>query len=79
MQRWVRGARLPLRRVEVRKGGKGSWIALQRGTDGTLTDASGFGTGKFDLRLTSYDGQVVTDSFDKLTAGAVLSSAHQFE
>jgi expansin (peptidoglycan-binding protein) len=76
---WVRGARLPLRRVEVRKGSKSSWVSLQRGTDGTLTDPSGFGTGKFELRLTAYDGQIVTDSFDKFTAGAVLSSEHQFE
>jgi hypothetical protein len=76
---WVRGARLPLRSVEVRKGSKSSWVSLQRGTDGTLTDASGFGTGKFELRLTAYDGQVLTDSFDKFTAGAVLTSAHQFD
>lgn len=76
---WVRGARLPLRTVEVRKNGKGSWIKLDRGTDGTLTDASGFGTTKFELRLTAYDGQVLTDSFDKFSAGAVLTSSHQFD
>jgi hypothetical protein len=76
---WVRGARLPLRSVQVRKGSKSSWVSLQRGTDGTLTDPSGFGSGKFELRLTAYDGQVLTDSFDQFTAGAVLSSEHQFE
>lgn len=76
---WVRGARLPLRTVEVKKNGKGSWITLQRGGDGTLTDASGFGTSKFELRLTAYDGTVITDSFDKFTAGGVLSSTHQFD
>lgn len=76
---WVRGARLPLRTVEVRKNGKGSWIKLERGTDGTLTDASGFGTAKFELRLTAYDGQVVTDAFERFSAGAVLTSSHQFE
>lgn len=76
---WVRGARLPLRTVEVRKNGKSSWIELDRGTDGTLTDASGFGTTKFELRLTAYDGQVLTDSFDRFSAGAVLTSSHQFD
>lgn len=76
---WVRNARLPLRTVEVRKNGKGSWTKLARGTDGTLTDATGFGSAKFELRLTAYDGQVFTDAFDKLTAGAVVASSHQFE
>lgn len=76
---WVRGARLPLKTVEVKKGGRGSWVKLERGTDGTLTDAAGFGTSKFDLRLTAYDGQVILDSFDTFTAGGVLTSAHQFD
>lgn len=76
---WVRGSRLPLRNVEVKKSGKTTWTKLDRGTDGTLTDTAGFGTGKFQLRLTAYDGQVITDSFPTFTAGALLSSESQFE
>jgi hypothetical protein len=76
---WVRGGRMPLRTVEVRKNGKGAWLKLERGTDGTLTDASGFGKTRFELRLTAYDGQVLTDAFNAFTPGAVLSSKHQFE
>lgn len=76
---WVRGARLPLRTVEVKSQNHATWTALTRGTDGTLTDEAGFGDGKFQLRLTSYDGQVVTDTFDGFKAGQVLTSPSQFE
>lgn len=76
---WVRGARLPLKTVEVQKKGSSAWTPLTRGMDGTLTDAAGFGDGKFKLRVTAYDGQVITDAFDKFTPGGLLSSSSQFE
>jgi hypothetical protein len=46
-----------------------SWVALARGSDGTLTDASGFGNGPFQIRSTGADGQEVVDSFDWPSAG----------
>jgi expansin len=67
---WVRNARVPLAKVEVESANHTSWIALQRGNgDGTLTDASGFGTGTFTIRSTGVDGQQVTDTFDWPAAG----------
>lgn len=76
---WVRSARLPIRSVEVKSVNHKSFIKLERGGDGTLTDKSGFGDGPFTLKVTAYDGQVITDSFRKLVAGTVLSSSSQFE
>jgi expansin (peptidoglycan-binding protein) len=60
---WVRNARVPLSKVEVQSVNHASFVALQRGGDGTLTDAAGFGSGSFTLRSTGVDGQVVTDTF----------------
>jgi expansin (peptidoglycan-binding protein) len=61
---WVRNARVPLASVEVKSAKHASFTALKRGTDGTLTDSSGFGKGSFTLKLTGLDGRVVTDTFD---------------
>lgn len=66
---WVRNARVPLTKVEVQSVNHASWTALDRGSDGTLTDASGFGAGHFSLRLTGIDGQVLVDAFDWPAAG----------
>jgi expansin (peptidoglycan-binding protein) len=76
---WVRGARMPLKTVEVMSKHHSSWTPLTRQTDGTLNDTAGFGTGKFQLRLTSYDDQVITDSFDSFSAGSLLVSPNQFQ
>jgi expansin len=76
---WVRNARLPVTKVEVQSANHGSWFALQRGTDGTLTDASGFGAGSFTLRLTADDGQQVTDTFPGFNPGDLLPSVGQFQ
>jgi expansin (peptidoglycan-binding protein) len=66
---WVRSARVPLAKVEVTSAHHTTPIALTRGTDGTLTDASGFGKGSFSITLTGIDGHVVTDSFAWPSAG----------
>ncbi len=66
---WVRNARVPLAKVEVLSVNHTSYTELSRGTDGTLTDASGFGLGQFTLRSTGVDGQVVTDDFNWPVAG----------
>jgi expansin len=80
---WVRNARVPLAKVEVESANHASWVELARGNgDGTLTDASGFGKGKFTIRSTGVDGQQVTDVFQWPTAGvagAFLTGAGNFE
>jgi len=79
---WVRNARVPLAKVEVESANHAAWAPLTRGTDGTLTDASGFGVGTFTIRSTGVDGQVVTDSFPwpaAGVAGAFLTGAGNFK
>jgi expansin (peptidoglycan-binding protein) len=66
---WVRNARVPLASVEVNGANHPSFVALDRGSDGTLTDASGFGAGTFTIRLTGVDGQQITDTFPWPSAG----------
>ncbi|MFO0758092.1 MAG: hypothetical protein U0359_16470 [Byssovorax sp.] len=78
---WVRNARVPLAKVEVKSENHPSFIELSRGGDGTLTDAGGFGVGPFTLRSTGMDGQVVTDTFDWPAggiAGAFLTGNGNF-
>jgi expansin (peptidoglycan-binding protein) len=60
---WVRNGRVPITNVEVMSPNHSSFFALQRGSDGTLTDNGGFGNGSFTLRLTGMNGQSVTDDF----------------
>ena len=66
---WVRNARVPLAKVEVQSVNHASFVELQRGGDGTLTDASGFGMGSFTVRSTGVDGQTVTDTFSWPASG----------
>jgi expansin (peptidoglycan-binding protein) len=79
---WVRNARVPLAKVEVQSPNHPSFVELQRGSDGTLTDNGGFGAGKFTLRATGVDGQVVTETFDWPSggiAGAFLTGKGNFQ
>jgi len=80
---WVRNARVPLTKVEVKSKNHASFVALQRGNgDGTLTDASGFGNGPFTIQLTGMDGQVISDTFQWPgggIAGATLTGAGNFK
>jgi len=66
---WVRDARVPLEKVEVMSPNHASFFALTSGSDGTLTDAGGFGAGQFTIRSTGVDGQAVSDTFAWPTAG----------
>ena len=61
---WVRNARIPLTRIEVKSTNHAAYVPLARGGDGSLTDASGFGKGSFTLRLTGMDGRSLEDTFD---------------
>lgn len=79
---WVRNARVPLAKVEVKSKNHSAWVALARGSDGTLTDSGGFGQGPFQIRSTSVDGQEVIDSFDWPSggiAGAFLTGQANFQ
>ena len=60
---WLRNARVPLTRVEVQSPNHASYAPLERGSDGTLTDDSGFGEGMFSIRATGIDGQTYVDTF----------------
>lgn len=79
---WVRNARVPLSKVEVMSPNHTTWTALARGSDGTLTDASGFGNGQFSIRSTGVDGQQVVETFPWPAAGvggAFLTGTKNFE
>lgn len=78
---WLRNARVPLAKVEVQSQNHAQWTALDRGTDGTLTDNSGFGNGSFSIRATGIDGSSVTDTFSWPSggiAGQTLQGAGNF-
>jgi expansin (peptidoglycan-binding protein) len=66
---WVRNARVPLTKVEVKSANHTGFVALVRNSDGTLNDGGGFGNGAFTLRLTGIDGQVVSDTFNWPSGG----------
>jgi expansin len=76
---WVRNARMAVKSVDVKSANHASFVPLSRGTDGTLTDASGFGEGSFTLRVTATDGQVITDTLPRISPGSVIDSSAQFE
>lgn len=79
---WVRNARVPLVKVEVQSENHASFVELTRGGDGTLTDGSGFGAGKFTIRSTGIDGQQVVETFDWPSggiAGAFLTGKANFQ
>ncbi len=61
---WVRNARVPLEKVEVKSAKHSSFTALERAADGTLTDNQGFGQGQFTIKLTGIDGSTYSDTFD---------------
>jgi hypothetical protein len=75
---WIRNPRVPLTKVEVKSRNHASFVELRRGTDGTLTDASGFGAGAFELRLTAHDGQTLVDALPSFSPGEIAVSAQQF-
>jgi expansin (peptidoglycan-binding protein) len=76
---WVRNIRAPLSKVEVQSANHAQFTPLTRGNDGTYTDDKGFGKGSFTLRLTSQDGQQITDTFPSFDAGSVIASPQQFQ
>jgi expansin (peptidoglycan-binding protein) len=78
---WVRNARVPLAKVEVQSANHATWTELSRGSDGTLTDGSGFGQGQFSIRSTGVDGAQIVDTFAWPSggiAGAFLTGQGNF-
>jgi hypothetical protein len=78
---WVRNARVPVAKIEVKSANHPQYVAMQRGSDGTLTDGAGFGVGPFSIRITGIDGSTVEDSFPWPAggiAGANLTGAGNF-
>ncbi len=75
---WVRNARVPIEKVEVKSQKRTEYLQLRRGGDGTLTDSGGFGAGPFTLRTTAIDGQVIEDTFDSFPTGQLIPSKGQF-
>jgi expansin (peptidoglycan-binding protein) len=76
---WLRNSRIPIEKVEVKSKNHQTFFPLTRGTDGTLTDSGGFGEGRFTLRATAVDGQVVEDIFDSFPTGEIVPSSNQFK
>ncbi len=59
---WVRNARVPIAKVEVKSKNYPNWTTLNRASDGSLS-RRGFGKGSFSIRTTGIDGQKVVDTF----------------
>jgi len=79
---WARNPRVPITKAEVQSANHPDFAPLGRGSDGTLTDASGFGVGSFTFRLTGMDGKQVTQSFEWPAggvAGPTLTGSKNFE
>ncbi|CAN5453898.1 hypothetical protein BH09MYX1_BH09MYX1_48660 [soil metagenome] len=61
---WVRNARLPITKVEVKSANHAQFVTMDRGGDGTLTDAAGFGKGTFTIRLTARDATTYEETIE---------------
>ncbi len=68
---WVRNPRVAVDRVEVKSANHADFTPIQRGPDGTFTDASGFGPGAFTLRVVGLDGSTFEQAFDGFVPGAL--------
>ncbi|MDB4988169.1 MAG: extracellular endoglucanase precursor [Myxococcaceae bacterium] len=78
---WVRNARVPIASVEVMSL-RHAYAASSRDSDGSFVDAAGFGEGTFSIRVTSVDGQVITDTLTQPVsglAGALIGSRTNFQ
>jgi hypothetical protein len=76
---WLRNPRVPLTKLEAKSKNHPTFTELARASDGTLTEASGFGEGPFTLRATAMDGQVVSEELPGFEPGQLVQSELQFE
>jgi hypothetical protein len=72
---WVRNPTMAIDRVEVINARFPGGRALERGTDGTFTESSGFGEGPFTLRVVGVTGASVDIAFDGVEAGALVAAS----
>jgi expansin (peptidoglycan-binding protein) len=70
---WVRNPRIAIKSLEVQSANHAQWFALERGTDGTFTDSSGFGDGAFTLRVTGIDGSTYQQTFKSFQPGDLVA------
>jgi expansin (peptidoglycan-binding protein) len=78
---WIRNGRVPITKVEVQSVNHPQWFELERGSDGSLTDNSGFGNGPFSIRATGIDNSQITDTFQwpaSGVGGTMLTGATNF-
>ncbi len=66
---WVRNARVPLKKVEVKSQKHAQFTVLERGGDGTLTDNAGFGQGSFTFKLTGIDDSTYEETLSWPSGG----------
>ena len=72
---WVRNPTMAIERVEVINARFPGGRALERGTDGTFTESSGFGEGPFTLPVVGVTGASVDIPFDGVEAGALVAAS----
>jgi expansin (peptidoglycan-binding protein) len=72
---WVRNPAAPVAKLEVKSSRHTTYTALRRGTDGTFTLDSGFGSGSFTLRVSGTDGSQMEATFPSFTPGEVLTAS----
>ena len=75
---WIRNARIPIEKVEVKSTNHTQFFTLTVQGNGTYVDTGGFGAGPFTIRVTATDGQVIENTFPSFPAGELISSEQQF-
>ena len=79
---WIRDTRIAIAKVEISGPNHKDFVTLRRETDGSSVDDSGFGKGDFTIRLTSIDGQQLSDTFtwpDSGIGGVTLTGQGNFQ
>ena len=74
----VRNHRLPISKLEWSQDGS-SWSDTERQDYNYFLDAAGFGPNEVHVRITSIDGQVLTDQLPPVEPDLVVPGAAQFE
>jgi hypothetical protein len=72
---WVRNPTMAIERVEVRNTKFPSGRALERGTDGTFTEGSGFGEGPFTIRVIGVTGAYLDIPMTGVAGGALVAAS----
>jgi expansin len=73
----VRNSRLPIAKLEVQSGG--SFTEVDRADYNYFVDASGAGTGSVTVRITSVDGQQITDTLTAPASDVSVPGMAQFK